>query len=68
MIPDSDSEFIKDIISLDVCFEQIRAWALNHKDLKKKEIVEMMRKIQSKADDIEHKTKFAGFDYFKKVI
>ena len=68
MIPDSGSEFIKDIISLDVCFEQIRAWALNHKDLKKKEIVEMMRKIQSKADDIEHKTKFAGFDYFKKVI
>lgn len=49
----SDSNFVKDMISLDVYFEQIRAWVRAEKDLTKKEIIEMMRKIQDRANWIE---------------
>lgn len=64
MIPSDDSLFVKNIIALDVEFEQIRAWVLNHKDLTKKEIILMMRKIQGQANWIESKTKDAGYSYF----
>ena len=64
MIPSDDSLFVKNIIALDVEFEQIRAWVRNHKDLTKKEIILMMRKIQGQANWIESKTKDAGYSYF----
>lgn len=65
MIPSSDSLFIKDMIAMDVMFEQIRAWILGYnRELTKKEIIDFMRKIQGKANWIESKTKDAGWTYF----
>lgn len=65
MIPSSDSLFIKDMIAMDVMFEQIRAWILGYnRELTKKEIIDFMRKIQGKANWIESKTKDSGWAYF----
>ena len=64
MIYTSDSLFVKDMIALDVYFEQIRAWVRADKDLTKKEIIEMMRKIQGRANWIESHVKDKGLAYF----
>lgn len=69
MIPDEDSKFIKDLIELEVHFELIRTWCLNHTmNVTKKEIIDIMRKISSKAESISYMTKGPGYDYFKRVI
>lgn len=64
MIYTSDSLFVKDMIALDVYFEQIRAWVRDNKDLTKKEIIEMMRKIQGMANWIESHVMDKGLAYF----
>ena len=64
MIPKSDSQFVNDMISMDVLFEQIRAWVRTERDLSKKEIIEFMKRIKVKAEYIEMRTKDAGWDYF----
>lgn len=63
MIISTDSDFCKDVISLEVSIEQLRA-LVKYRDLTKKEIVELLRRIQSKADSMERKTKAAGKAYF----
>ena len=64
MIPKSNSQFVNDMISMDVLFEQIRAWVRTERDLSKKEIIEFMKRIKVKAEIIELRTKGAGWDYF----
>ncbi len=64
MIYTSDSLFVKDMIQLDVYFEMIRAWVRADKDLTKKEIIEIMRKIQGKANWIESHVRDKGLAYF----
>lgn len=63
MIVKECSQLYNDMIELDVIFEQIRAW-VRYRDMTKKELVDMMRRIQSKADQIERRTRSAGWDYF----
>lgn len=63
MIISKDSDFFKDLIDLEVTIEQLWAW-VKYRDLTKKEIVELLRRIQSKADSMERKTKAAGKAYF----
>lgn len=63
MIVKECSPLYNDMIELDVMFEQIRSW-VRYRDLTKKEVIDMMRKIQSKANHIEYCTKSAGWDYF----
>lgn len=62
---DDNSPFVNDMITLDVYFEQIRAWVRCNRDLTKKEIITMMRKIEAKADQIERSVKASGYTYFK---
>lgn len=65
MIPDSDSLFVKNFTELyDFMFNTFRDWIIHGQDLKKKEIIEVMRKIQGRANWIESKTKDAGYSYF----
>ena len=65
MIPTDDSLFVKDMIAMDVLFEQIRAWVRNGQDLTKKEVITFMRKIQGRANSIESHVKDAGWGYFE---
>ena len=68
MISDyQDSQFVDDIISMDVLFEQIRAWVNYGKNLTKKDIIFTMRRIRGYADNIERRTANAGTEYFKRV-
>jgi len=67
MIPDRDSQFVNDIIEMDVLFEQLRAWVRYEQDLTKRQIVAKMRVIRGCADRIERETRKAGFSYFGKV-
>ncbi len=61
------SQFTDDIIGMDVVFEQIRAWVSYGKDLTKKDIIFMMRRIRGYAENIERRTANAGTEYFRRA-
>ena len=64
-----DSQLGHDIITLDVPFEQLRAWLRYEKYVTKKELIELVHRIKMTADHIEYQLKKSGFDYMdKKVI
>ena len=65
MIPNEDSEFIEDLLELEVLFNQIRDWTIIGLDLKKSDVCNTMRRICARAGSIECKTKIAGWDYWK---
>lgn len=61
MIISTNSEYHKDLISIDVEIDKLMKW----RNFTKKEIIQSLRKIQSRAGEIERKTKIAGTDYFE---
>lgn len=56
----SDSMFVKDMILLNLYFERIMSYVRADMDLTKKEIIEMMRKIQDRANWIESHVRDKG--------
>ena len=58
-----DSQLGRDIVSLDVPFEQLRSWLKYEKCVTKKDVIELVRRIRCTADHIEYTMKKAGYEY-----
>lgn len=63
-----NSQLGRDIVSLDVPFEQLRSWLSYGKCVNKKDVIEIVRRIRSRADHIEYEMKKAGYEYMDAEI
>lgn len=63
-----NSQLGQDIVSLDVPFEQLRAWLSYGKCVTKKDVIEIVRRIRGVADHIEYTLKRAGYEYMDATI